>query len=69
MPKNNKKYPITQKNKLPKQKLKKAKKISPQQQKRRKVMLKAFRWTCLSAIFIGIIVCIMLSPLFSQGML
>ena len=65
MPKNNKKYPIAQKNKIKKQKVKKVKNISPQQQKRKKAMLKIFRWTCLVAIFVGIIVYIMLSPIFA----
>ena len=66
MPKNNKKYPVAQKNKLPKKKkIKKVKKLSPQQQKRKKAILKAFRWTCLIIVFIGIVVCILLSPLFS----
>ena len=63
MPKNNENSKFSKNNKPSKNK--KVKKISPQQVKKRKVFLKFFRWTSIIAIFIGIFVYIMLSPIFA----
>lgn len=46
-------------------KIKRTKKLSEKQIKRRKFILKLIKWISLSLIIIGIIICIMLSPLFN----
>lgn len=48
-----------------KTKKKKVKKLSPKQIKMKKAFFKAVRWTSLFAIIVGIIIYIMLSPLFA----
>lgn len=48
-----------------KRSVKKIKKLSEKQIKRRKFILKVIKWTSLLVIMIGIIICIMLSPLFN----
>lgn len=45
--------------------IKKTKKLSEKQIKRRKLILKLIKWISLSVIIIGIIICIMLSPIFN----
>lgn len=46
-------------------KVKKRRKLSEKQVKRRKFILKIIKWISLSLIIIGIIICIMLSPIFN----
>ena len=46
-------------------KIKKHKKLSEKQMKRRRFILKLIKWISLSLIIIGIIICIMLSPIFN----
>lgn len=46
-------------------KIKKRKKLSEKQIKRRRFILKFIKWISLSLIIIGIIICIMLSPIFN----
>ena len=58
-----KKYPTVYKK--TKNKKKKIKKLTARQIKRRKFMFKLFKWTSLSAILIGSIIFIMLSPIFA----
>lgn len=61
----NKNYPVVKKQKKSKPKKKKVKKLSPKQIKRRKIIFKIVRWTGLFAIMCGIIIYVMLSPLFA----
>lgn len=53
------------KQKVKNNKIKKPKKLSEKQIKRRKFILKMVKWISLSLIIIGIIICIMLSPIFN----
>lgn len=48
-----------------KNRIKKPRKLSEEQIKRRRFILKLVKWISLSLIIIGIIICIMLSPLFN----
>lgn len=53
------------KQKSEKNRVKKPRKLSEEQIKRRRFILKLVKWISLSLIIIGIIICIMLSPLFN----
>lgn len=51
--------------KLKNNKIKRKRKLSEKQIKRRRFILKLIKWISLSLIIIGIIICIMLSPIFN----
>lgn len=55
---------LKKENKKSKMKKKKVKKLSKKQIKRRKVILKLIKWTCLIAIIFGVGLYIIMSPLF-----
>lgn len=61
----NKKNKANVKQKVKNDGIKKPKKLSEKQIKRRKLILKLIKWISLSVIIIGIIICIMLSPIFN----
>ena len=61
----NKKAMVEKKKNTPIVKKKKVKKLSKKQIQRRKVILKTVKWTSLFAIICGIIIYIMLSPIFA----
>lgn len=61
----NKNSKLNVKQKSEKNRIKKPRKLSEEQIKRRRFILKLVKWISLSLIIIGIIICIMLSPLFN----
>lgn len=60
-----KKKKVNAKKKAPNNRIKKPRILSEKQIKRRKLILKLIKWISLGVIIIGIIVCIMLSPIFN----
>lgn len=61
----NKKGKVNVQQKAKNNRIQRTKKLSEKQIKRRKLILKLIKWISLSLIIIGIVICIMLSPLFN----